>query len=648
MSIVSISLNEDTKGNITDTRSNYNPSDNVKNQTARVIQDFTTADNLRNRPYREFNDKSLITRMNTDQRSFNAYVPPKSDNPDEAWNSNAYRPIVRNKIISIAAHVTGTLIFPNVFAQNENDKEDKEAALVMRDLMEFRGEQADYEKTFLYGIISALINPAVIVHTEFREVTREIKVIQEDGSWKKKRIVDDTFSGPNDTVVPLDEIFIADVYESEIQKQPFIIWRKVLDYNTAKAKYGDNQNFKDYVRPGLQLVFRGSEGEFYELYDDEMEERLVEEVIYYNRDEDLQLILVNGVMITEYDQPNSRNDKKYPFAKTGYELIDEGKFFYYRSLANKTSVDEKVVNTLYRMIIDGTFLQIMPPVGTYGTEEFGGSVIAPGKVTSFQNKDSRMETVGLSNNLNAGVNTLNKAEESINESSQTPLQAGQSTKGDQTAFEISRLEQNARIQLGLFGKMIGFLVKQLGDLYMGDILQYMTIGEVSQLSASAGQLRFRNFLLPEKTVDGKVKTREIRFKIKNEEISNEESESFRLLEEEGGLNSEKQIVEVNPTLFRDLKFKIFVSPDVVTPPSDNVKKALNLEAYDRAIANPLVDQGAITRELLLGSYDSLKNDIEKFMSDEVPADIEGGTNAGGLADMAKQAEKVGVTKKESV
>ncbi len=32
MSIVSISLNEDTKGNITDTRSNYNPSDNVKNQ----------------------------------------------------------------------------------------------------------------------------------------------------------------------------------------------------------------------------------------------------------------------------------------------------------------------------------------------------------------------------------------------------------------------------------------------------------------------------------------------------------------------------------------------------------------------------------------------------------------------------------------
>ncbi len=182
MSIISVNLTE-KDGKVTNVVSAYQPSQEVRDQTARVIQDFTRSDDLRNTPYREFNDKSLITRMNADQRSFNAYVPPKSTNPDEAWTSNAYRPIVRNKIISIAAHVTGTLIFPNVFAQNENDEEDKDAALVMRDLMEFRSEEANYEQTFLYSVIAALVNPATIIHTEFREVNREVKEIQDKKSF---------------------------------------------------------------------------------------------------------------------------------------------------------------------------------------------------------------------------------------------------------------------------------------------------------------------------------------------------------------------------------------------------------------------------------------------------------------------------------
>ena len=50
------------------------------------------------------------------------------------------------------------------------------------------------------------------------------------------------------------------------------------------------------------------------------------------------------------------------------------------------------------------------------------------------------------------------------------------------------------------------------------------------------------------------------------------------------------------------------------PSSENVKKAMNLEAYDRAIANPLLDQEAVTRALLLRSYDATKDDPDRFIS----------------------------------
>jgi len=53
-----------------------------------------------------------------------------------------------------------------------------------------------------------------------------------------------------------------------------------------------------------------------------------------------------------------------------------------------------------------------------------------------------------------------------------------------------------------------------------------------------------------------------------------------------------------------------------TPQSDNVKKALALELYDRAIANPLADQEAIFRDLLLGSYDSTRNDTDKYIKEK--------------------------------
>ena len=69
--------------------------------------------------------------------------------------------------------------------------------------------------------------------------------------------------------------------------------------------------------------------------------------------------------MTECDNPNPRIDKMLPFAKTIYEPINaDGNFFYGKSLVNKLGPDQEVIDVLYQMIIDGTYLNLFKPIAS--------------------------------------------------------------------------------------------------------------------------------------------------------------------------------------------------------------------------------------------------------------------------------------------
>ena len=631
MSIVSIEVTRNRDGKITATPAPFQPEEKVKERTSQVMRDFQRASELRNKPYREFNNRSLLEYQDHCQKAWNSYMPEKSSDPDVAWQSNVVRPLTRNRIISIAAHMTASVLHPKVLAQNDEDDEDKDAAQVMRDLMEWRGEQANYVETFTYGVIAALVNPAVIIHTEFRKIPRVVKEIMDDGSWEEKEIEDEELSGFQDQIVPLEELFIADFYTGDIQKQPYLVWRRYLDYNEAYGKYGHNDNFK-HVQPGTQFVFDKDTDTFYEQYDDDLEDSFVEEVVYYNRTADLEIVFVNGILMTDPDRPNMRKDKKYPFAKGGFEPIDEGRFIYYKSAADKMKGDQDVADELYRILIDSGKLQSMPPTAVFGGEEVDSSVVMPGAVTTFSNADAKIEPINPSGNLNNTLSILQKVEASAEESSNSSLLSGQAPKSASTAFEIARLEQNARTVMGLFGKMIGFLVRDLGDLVKNDILQYMTVAEASDIMGPTDRLKFRSFLVPDRFSSGKTKSRKIVLDAETG-MKDELEESFEILQEEG-LESDKEIWKINPTMFRSLKFQVRIDPDFRPPTNDALNRALNLEAYDRAIQNPAANQVEIYKELLLGSYENLRDDPDRFVNEQ--AQTQAAEKAPRTSDLIKE------------
>ena len=115
--------------------SSYKPSDKEKKVYKMVLKHFERSWENLFKPFEEFNGRNLIEEIARNQKFFNTYQKPKDDDPDYQWKSNAVSPVTRNKVISIVAHITGTILYPNIYAQNDRQEEDKEAARVMRDLM---------------------------------------------------------------------------------------------------------------------------------------------------------------------------------------------------------------------------------------------------------------------------------------------------------------------------------------------------------------------------------------------------------------------------------------------------------------------------------------------------------------------------------
>lgn len=616
-----------------DVLSAYAPSDEEKKSIALIRDCFYKGYVTMYTPRIEFNDLSTYHRYIYDQFLWNTYQPnngkPASEDKINGWRSNAMRPIVRNKSVSIAAHASAKMLFPKVFAYNEQSEMHEDSAKVMSYLMEWFGQRGGYAFTSLHAIIASLSTPASIVFSEYSELTRKVKdERQPDGSWSFTEIDDPQFSGPQFANVPVDELFIANIFEADIQKQDWLIWRKVVTYDTASIKYGHCDNWK-HIMAGMQTLVSDANQGYYNKYDNHMRGDEVEEITLWHRAKDLKISMVNGVMVTKPDEANPRIDKLFPFAKFGYSIINP-RFFYYKSLSASLQQDATIITTLYRMIIDGTYLAIMPPMVNTGSEKIGSNVIVPGLTTNLSDKDATLSSISTAkeSTLNAGLKVLDTVTASANESSQDPVQAGQSPQDASTAYQISRVEQNAATVLGLFIKMIVNYVQQQGRLMKGDILQYLTVADAAKITGD-GPLTYKTFI-----VNGgggpSDKNKRIVFDGSMPDAMTEEQqlmESIAILQKQGGMKSNVRLYKVNPKIFREMDFHEYVDADTLSPRSQELERAFNLETFDRAINSPVADQELIFTDLLMASNPKTARDPSKYVKKAEPAPQQSDPNA---------------------
>lgn len=605
------SIAKGQKGNIPYEMASYQPEGLQRERMSLVRSCFQLGDVTMQKPRPEFNDLSVIGRDQYDKLQFNTYQPNNGQavagDPLNSWRSNAMKPIVRDKCISIAAHATARLIFPKVFAYDEDNEIQEDAALVMETLMEWSTRQK-WGETSLKAVIESLTSPACVMHSEYSEV------------YDSKGKLDEIQSGFIDSIVPVDQLYISNFYEPDIQKQDWLIWRRVQSYQLLLQKYSNKyENFK-YVKPGVQYIYNDANQSFYAVYDTNMRQDECEEIVFYHRLLGLQAVAVNGVYLPKAgtdEEKNPREDGLYPFSKFGYQLINN-RCFYYKSLAFYLMQDANVINTIYPLFVDGEYLKRFPPLINRGGEAVRSNVWIPGASVTLSNPQANVEPLGIvsADSSNSIMKLMETVEKSISDSSALPVD--QSGQPDQTAYAISVQQQQANTILGPFITMIGAYVLQYGRLRIGDIIQNLTVPELLEINGQP-ELVYKSFLLRDKT--GNHKKVEFDYKMPDKMTEKEQlKRSQEVLKRQGGIKGKQTLWIANPSLFRKLKYEESISPDVLNPLSEDLERQFGLAQWDRMVQQ--VPTGMYdaeeTGKLLLELFPRTKKDPDKYMPKQPP------------------------------
>lgn len=605
-----------------DKASAYNPSPAEKDCRVEFLNDFRNSWQTMHLPRPEFNDMSLYQRHVIDMLAFNTYQEndgnPMMEDRLGGWKSQAMRPIVRNKAIAMSAHRTARQLVPKVFAYNEQDDAQEAEAQVMSYLIDWAREQADYSHMALLRDLQAIYSPISWGYSEYTQVYRSVH----GDNGEMKDIIDDDNSGFKHLPISTDQVYFPDFFEKDPQKQDDLILRRVISYDKFKAKYPAAQ-FPNaiHVHPGIVVVMDDANKGFYNVYDPHMRQFEVEECIRWRKSTDSREVMVNGVLLTKPGEPNPRMDHQYPFDCFYYLPINE------RCIAGKSLVfamqsDANIVNKFYRLLDDFATLNQAPPTITTGSDKVGVDVFVPGLNLAFAEKDVKIEAlrVGDGAQLKATADVLDRVEASVAESSQDPIQQGQTPDGaPSTAYEISRIEQNAATVLGLSLKfMLNSHVIPYGKLLVSDILQYMTLADAEKITADGG-LVYKTFYAKEPGQVGK--TNKIQFDANLPESMTDDEKmdmSFKLLTEQGGIKSDTVLWKVNPIKFRDYKYMFTVDGDVLNPRSADLTRSMDLETYDRAIASPVADQEKIFKDLLMSTNPKTSRDPSAYVAKAPP------------------------------
>ena len=610
-----------------DKLSDYNPTLVERQCIAEFLNDFRLGWQTMHLPRPEFNDLSLYQRHITDMLAFNTYQENDGNPMEEdrlgGWRSTAMRPIQRNKAISIAAHMTARQLVPKVFAYDDNDDDQEDSAKVMGYLVDWAREQANYPFMALYRTIASLYSPISWGYSEYCEVYRnERDGDNEDGSPKYKQVLDEENSGFKHIPVATDQVFFSDFYTREVQDQDFILYRRITSYDKAKAKYPVAQypNMQ-YVKPGIQIVMDDANNGFYHVYDPHMRGDFVEECVRWRKSTDSKEILVNGVLITKAYAQNERQDHQYPWDAFYYLPINE------RCIAGKSLIfalgpESSLLNTQYQIVNDANYLNLFPPTVTTGSDKVGMDVIVPGLNLAFADKDVKVNPLRMAsdNSIATALKVMDQVEKSLSESSQDPIQQGQKPDGmPSTAYEISRIEQNASTVLGLTMKFLANShVIPYGKLLLSDILQYMTIADAKKITDEGG-LIYKTFFVKEVGPTGK--TNKISFDSTMPDTMTDDEKlqmSYDLLIKQGGTKSRMMLYKANPTLFRGYKYSFAIDSDVLNPRSAELTRAYDVETYNIAVNSSVADQTALYKDLLMGSNPKTARDPDKYVMKQQP------------------------------
>lgn len=598
----------------------YRPEDNVKDYTTKRYSDFQYCLSLRDQTYHEFDDLTPDDYWAEARKRVKNYLPPLSASQEL---SNMFLGKTRNKRNVIAAFVSAQRprVEISVRAKGETKKTDKRLSQMLRTAYDFFMDKEDADEKYLDWTIEALDVGTAFLLEDYAYFKQQVKIVEEEDhatgekKWiKQDRIVKDECQA---SIVPIEDLFVPNFYEPDIQEQPYIILREYIPRLIAHQRYGYYANWKYVPIAAPRKDEKESDSFFFQLLEDRIEDNFVEVLHYMNRWDDEHAIFCNGVLMTQMDNPIRYDHKKIPIAKTINEKMGP-RFFYGMAMPMKVVSEQDGFNELANNNMDRSRISSIPKfISNYETELEVDNTSTYSIIKG--DGDSGLRELDVQSVKPGDMNFLQFLGTMIDEATVDASFSG-SIEGV-TAAEIMNAKAQNQQKLGAFLTYIYAAAKRHAELRMATILQYFFM---TSKKWDGKVFDTREISRREKLQDGTDGTRIIRVVSSDKKIPPKED---RIKEKQRGVLEKKDAlgrivdtkVEVNydyiyvtPQEIADIDYTINVVPGSSLPETQSLKKALALE-FSSAMSQPQfagnTDFGKV-QKIIIESFGYLPEDVQ--------------------------------------
>ena len=562
----------------------HEPSSKEKEVIGVVFQLFRTSSENRNRTFDYFDNRTLTDVIDA---SVIRFITNKDERTDiEDWQARVNDPFTRNKTMAILGRVADNL--PRILIQSFGE-EDVLRASILTSLYDYTDTQDDNEELMFNALLEALVKGTVVGYEGYEEYERDVRDVvkydsadeltTKDGKVKVRRLFG--------AIVSLEDFYPSSVGIRKIKDMPYCFWRTEMTHEEFVDNFG-HYDKASVVNPFFSIDSTDSEGArpFYLDYiTDDIGDGNVEVIRYYNALKDEFVIIGNGVWLNPVSQeedimPLPFNHKRLPFWSAIYEPLGAD-FFYGKSLPDKLSSSQDVLNVLHNMMLDQSFLSIFPPILTSGIDDIEDDYLRPGRRIPVLDPNNYKELqISTPDNFHQFI--LNYTKRVLEETSIDAVSQGVAGVGDRvTAREINQAAEGVASVLGLFVQFVKWGIKDKARLRANNILQFYKKPIIEGVLGEGGTEDF-NRAFNTFTVDGVeltggrrgVRIIEVFQNRENLPTKVEQQTSAKILEKESGKRIEK--IAITPEFLRE-GFHFDIELTTSTDKKQAINKALFIE-----------------------------------------------------------------------
>ena len=572
----------DFNGNNKKQLSSFQPSKEWRDLLFNIWRDDAIGEQNLTTMREELDGESIRTAFWKYYKSFiGSTTTHASSDPESDWQTYVHKPIIQNKSQIFIAHAVADLMFPYYTAQDANSIPDQDKSVVIQLLAERIFTNPEFQDKIIRAVTTVAYSPFAIIEKGFDNGQHFIKMI-DPTAFK-----------------------FANYYESNIQKQRFVIKDELIDFFDAERLYGKTE-FWSHVNPGQEAYFNAQDGLYYYRAVTADRQHLVFRKTYYNQYHDLEITLINGIPVSKINQKIKRLGKKknrpYPFSTVMFEHLGR-ETIVGRPLAQKLWSDERLASFMQSLAYDMSRQAVTPSMISYGDQNITARAFAPGTVINAgADKNFEMRPVMSNINLSPAISILDMITRNSEESSGSDALRGGITGSGSSAREVVIANNNAKtIQQGTFFKNMEKFIRELGYLILDDIFQYELVKNIDKVT---GKIGYSSTFVLQEGKDVNV------VRLQNETPEDPYEHQLKVLNEIEK-NGYKSLYEIAPEDYKNIDYITDVSIEYSQSKNKDLQKALAIEFHQVMSPNPYYNLLNGTKKLTEQYYPTEVDDLVK-------------------------------------